>query len=377
MLLQMGVRSVNDVQKQVGKFQFLQRRPESVHQMVGQFCDKSYGVGKDHVQIVGNRQKPGGGIQRVKQPVVGGDSRAGELIEQGGFSRVGVAHNGHHRNGIFHSPLPLDGAHLAHLLQLFFQTVDALPDMPPVRFQLRLAGATGADTAALPGKARAHAGQSGQQIFILRQLHLKPAFLRLRPLGENVQNQGASVQNGKPDNFLQRPDVAGRKLVVENDHGGLGRFRQHPHLLRFSLADEAVGIGGMAVLQHLARAEAPCGLQEVFQLVQCAFGGGIFLSKAVRIQSHQNRPFLGLFIKSFFHVTSVFLMGNPGFSSGGTSPHTISSIIPHIRAANNHKNTKIPHCITQCGICGSYFRPNRLLNRSTRPPVSTSFCLPV
>ena len=249
--------------------------------------------------------------------------------------------------------------------------------MPPVRFQLGLAGATGADAAALPGKARTHAGQPGQQIFVLCQLHLKPAFLRFRPLGKNVQNQGAPVQNGKPDDLLQRPDVAGGKLVVEDDHGSLGRFRQHPHLLGFSLADEAVGIGGMAVLQHLARAEAPCGLQEVFQLVQCAFGGGIFLSKAVRIQSHQNRPFLRLFIKSFFHVTSVFLMGNPGFSSGGTSPHTISSIIPHIRAANNHKNTKIPHCITQCGICGSYFRPNRLLNRSTRPPVSTSFCLPV
>ena len=377
MLLKVGVGSVDDMQKQVGEFQFLQRRPEGVHQMMGQLCNKSHGVGQNHIQIVRNRQKPGGGVQGVKQPVVGGNPRAGELVEQGGFSRIGVAHNGHHRDGIFHPPLPLDGAHLAHLFQLFFQTVNALPDVPPVGFQLGLAGAPGADAAALPGKARAHAGQPGQQILVLRQLHLKPAFLRLCPLGENVQNQGASVQNGKPDNFLQRPDVAGRKLVVENDHGGLGRFRQHPHLLGFSLADEAVGIGGMAVLQHLARAEASRGLQKVFQLVQCAFGGGIFLGKAVRVQSHQNRPFLGLFIKSFFHVTSVFLMGNPGFSSGGTSPHTISSIIPHIRAVNNHKNTKIPHCITQCGICGSYFRPNRLLNRSTRPPVSTSFCLPV
>ena len=111
----------------------------------------------------------------------------------------------------------------------------------------------------------------------------------------------------------------------------------------------------MAVLQHLARAEASRGLQKVFQFVQGAFGGSFFLGKAVRVQSHQNRPFLRLFIKSFFHVTSVFLMGNPGFSSGGTSPHTISSIIPHIRAVNNHKDTKVPHCITQCGTLRSVF----------------------
>ena len=31
---------------------------------------------------------------------------------------------------------------------------------------------------------------------------------------------------------------------------------------------------------------------------------------------------------------------------------------------------------TAGGFC-SYFRPKRLLKRSTRPPVSTSFCLPV
>ena len=127
---------------------------------------------------------------------------------------------------------------------------------------------------------------------------------------------------------------------------------------------------------HLARAETSRGLQKVFQLVQGAFGGSLFLGKAVRVQSHQDCTLLGLFIKSFFHITSAFLMGGVP-RPGNTSPLTISLIIPHIRAANNHKNTKIPHCIAQCGICGSYFRPNRLLNRSTRPPVSTSFCLPV
>ena len=41
------------------------------------------------------------------------------------------------------------------------------------------------------------------------------------------------------------------------------------------------------------------------------------------------------------------------------------------------KYKKIPHHVTVVRNLGSYFRPKRLLKRSTRPPVSTSFCLPV
>ena len=69
----------------------------------------------------------------------------------------------------------------------------------------------------------------------------------------------------------------------------------------------------MAVLQHLACAETSRGLQKVFQLVQGAFGGSLFLGKAVRVQSHQDCTLLGLFIKSFFHITSAFSHGKPRF----------------------------------------------------------------
>ena len=40
-------------------------------------------------------------------------------------------------------------------------------------------------------------------------------------------------------------------------------------------------------------------------------------------------------------------------------------------------NTKSPHYVIAVRALRAYFRPKRLLKRSTRPPVSTSFCLPV
>ena len=40
-------------------------------------------------------------------------------------------------------------------------------------------------------------------------------------------------------------------------------------------------------------------------------------------------------------------------------------------------NRKSPHYVIAVRALRAYFRPKRLLKRSTRPPVSTSFCLPV
>ena len=290
--------------------------------MVGQLGNKADGIGKDHIQVVRHGQLPGGGIQGVKEPVVGGDARAGKLIQQRGFARVGVAHNGHHRHGILHPTLPLHATHLAHLLQLLLQPGDPLPDMPPVGFQLGFAGATGADTAALSGQVLAHAGKPGQQVLILGQLHLQSAFLGLGTLGKNIQNQGASVQHRHAHDLFQGPDIAGGQLVVKNYHGGFRSLHQHPHFLGLALADEAVGIRGVAVLQNLGSAEAPCGFQQGFQLFQSFIGSGLRLGEAIGIQAHQHRPLRGYFLKIGFHILP------PGFlSSYYTTNHRVLAML--------------------------------------------------
>ena len=294
------------MEQQVGVFQLLQGRVEGVHQMVRQLGNEANGIGKNNVQILGHRKLPGGGIQRIKQPVIGRDPRPCQLIQKGGFACVGIAHNRHHRHGVFHPVLPLDAADLPHLLQLRFQPVDPLPDVAAVRFQLGLTGATGADAAALSGKAGAHTGKPGQQIFILSQFHLQAALLGLGPLGEDVQNQRAAVQHRHADDLLQRPDIAGRQLIIENNHSGRSGFHQHFNFQCLALTDKRMRIGGMAVLQHLTGTEAACGLQQGFQLLNGFVGCRLLFLKTVRVQAHQHCPLLYSLLKTCFHKTSAF-----------------------------------------------------------------------
>ena len=172
--------------------------------------------------------------------------------------------------------------------------------MPPVAFQLRFAGAPGADAAALPGKTLAHTGKPWQQVLILGQFHLEPAFLRLRPLGENIHDQCASVQHRYADDFLQRPDISRGKLIVKNHHGGSGGLHQHPDLPGLALADKAVGIRAGPVLQHLPGAEASGGFQKRFQFLQRLVRSGLLLGKAGSVQTHQDRTLL-FRLKISFH----------------------------------------------------------------------------
>ena len=186
------------MEQQVGVLQLLQGGLEGLHQMVGQLADKAHRVGDEHRAGVGNLQGAGGGVQGVEQPVIGRDGRPGEPVEQGGFARIGIAHNGHHRHLVLDAPLPLGGPHPAHILQLLLQLGDLAADVPPVALQLGLAGAAGADGALLPLQMGPHAHQAGEQILILGQLHLEPALPGAGPLGEDVQDQGGAVQHRHP-----------------------------------------------------------------------------------------------------------------------------------------------------------------------------------
>lgn len=145
------------------------------------------------------------------------------------------------------------GADAPHLLQLLLQLVDLPPDVPPVRLQLRLTGALRADGraagAALPFQMRPHADQPGQQILVLRQLHLQAALLRPGALGEDVQYQAASVQHLHAAQFREHPHLRRGQIVVEDHHGGLTVLHHALDLLHFSLADEAMGVGLLPALQ--------------------------------------------------------------------------------------------------------------------------------
>ena len=129
--------------------------------MVGQLADKAYRIAEEHGAGIGNFQGTGGGVQGVEKPIVGGDFRAGELIEQGGFTRVGVAYDGHHRHLVLLPTLALGGTDPAHVPQLLLQLGDLAADMPPVSLQLGLTGTAGTDGALLALQVAPHADESG------------------------------------------------------------------------------------------------------------------------------------------------------------------------------------------------------------------------
>ena len=72
------IRRVNHMEQEIRVLQLLQRCLECLHQIVGQLGNESDGVAEQHVQGVGYGHPPGGGVQGIKQPIVGRNARAGE-----------------------------------------------------------------------------------------------------------------------------------------------------------------------------------------------------------------------------------------------------------------------------------------------------------
>ena len=87
--------------------------------------------------------------------------------------------------------------------------------------RLRLAGAARADgggaaAGRLAHQVRPHAGEAGQQVFVLRQLDLQLALARACALGEDVQDKPAAVQHAHAQLLAEDARLAGRELVVED-----------------------------------------------------------------------------------------------------------------------------------------------------------------
>ena len=202
------------MEQQVRVLQLLQGGLERLHQLVGELADKAHRIGYHHVQRVADAEQAAGGVQGIKETVVGRDARSGEVVEQGGLARIGIANDSHHGDLVFPPLLALGAPYPAHVLQILPQLVNFPVDVPPVRLQLGFAGALGADGTLAAGtrltlQVGPHAGEPGQQILILGQLHLEPALPGLSPLGKNIQNQPAAVQHLDAQQLGENPHLRG------------------------------------------------------------------------------------------------------------------------------------------------------------------------
>ena len=140
--------------------------------------------------------------------------------------------------------------------------------MAPVRLQLRLAGAPGADAAAQPGKGCALAAQTGQQVFQLGKLHLQLALFAAGPLGEDIQNQGGAVNHLDAAGLFQVADLGGGQLPVEDEQVYLLLLAELGRLLHHTGADAGGGIWGGALLGQGEDRLRTGGVGQLLQLPQ-------------------------------------------------------------------------------------------------------------
>ncbi len=136
---------------------------------MGKLAYESDSVGEKEREV-SKYHLPHCGIEGGKELVLGKDVRLAYLVHEGRFSYVGIANK---RNPDHLFPPFAPSAHLGvNLLELLLQTGDLVTNYTAVGFYLSFTGATQTDTSALPLEVCPHAGQPGQQILILGQLHL-------------------------------------------------------------------------------------------------------------------------------------------------------------------------------------------------------------
>ena len=257
--------------QQVGVHRLFQRRAERSDQVVGQVADEPDRVGK-HQRVAAAQIPPlDPGGQRRKQLAVGKRAAGGEVIEQRGLARVGVADEA---DGVMVEVATLHLADLAlpNAVQLLPELAQPPLDDPPVDLQLLFAGTAGADADRRPAddllQMVPHCSKTRIGVLQLGDFHLKLGGVGRGPVGEDVEDELAAVDHLALRGLLHRPDLARREVVVKDDQRGPGRSDQVGQLARLALAEKRPSAGLVARLDQLADHDGPRGLREFPQLAE-------------------------------------------------------------------------------------------------------------
>ena len=129
-----------------------------------QAADKSDRIDQHDGAAVRQCERARGRVKRGEQLILSQHARAGQRVEQRALADVRITDDRHRRHALLFAPRPQQAAALFQLRELLLQSRNPPPDMPPVRFKLRLARPARADAAAQARKRLPHAAKPRQPV---------------------------------------------------------------------------------------------------------------------------------------------------------------------------------------------------------------------
>ena len=242
---------IDHVQQQVGIARLFERRPKCLDQLVGQVTNETHRVGQDNRPQVANVQTAQGRVEGGEQLVGRVHVRFRHVVEERGFTGVGIAHQGHGRNIRTQTATSRLFALAADFLKATLDLAQANPQQTPVGFQLGFTRAAHADTAALTLKVSPAANQPGAHVVKLSQFNLELAFMGTGALGENIENQAGTVNHATLENTFEVTFLTGREDVIEDHQIGFFGVDQVAKFLDLAAADQI--FGGWPMTRHVKK----------------------------------------------------------------------------------------------------------------------------
>ena len=221
---------------------------------------------KQHRAPAGQLPAAGARVERGEQLVLGQHVGAGQLVEQRALAGVRVADERDRHAIAARGHFALLAAQ--HAVQLAAQLGDPLLDQPAVGFQLLFARAAHADAGLDARQVGPHPLEPRQRVFELRQLDGQAGFVRPRTRREDIENHLGAIEHLDAQLLFQIADLRRGKIVVEDDHVGVGGADHQLELLDLALAEIGRLIGRGALLSEAADDFGPGGFHQAGQLVQ-------------------------------------------------------------------------------------------------------------
>ena len=231
------------MQDEIGDERLLERRREALDELRRQPADEADRVG-DEVALAVVLEAARRRVERLEEPVLDADVRAGQRVQERRLADVRVAGERDGGRAAARALLAPRRAVLADLLEAPPQQRDLVARETAVGLELRLAGAARADAGAERTGAAAealevlpHAPHPRQVVLELRELDLELALGAPRVLGEDVEDQLRPVDDAGREGVLERSLLRRLQLAVHEQHLRLRLLVGVLQLLELPLAD--------------------------------------------------------------------------------------------------------------------------------------------